>query len=99
MELFALPFKAVVMRLLENHNISNTKAKELLETESDYIDERIKLTGKAQAWQQNSRALTYFGSLLDNMEYNREQELLIKSREESDTEYLEKIRKGFRMEV
>lgn len=99
MELFALPFKAVVMRLLENHNISNTKAKELLETESDYIDERIKLTGKAQVWQQNSRALTYFGSLLDNMEYNREQELLIKSRVESDTEYLEKIRKGFRMEV
>ena len=56
------------------------------------------LTGKALGWQQNSRELLYFGSLLDDMEYNSENDLLTDSREESDREYLEKIRKGFRNE-
>lgn len=95
MELFALPYKAVVLRLVENHDISNSKAKELLECDSDYVSERIKLTGKALKWQQNSKDLSYLGSLLDDMEYNKEQELLTESREKSDMEYLEKIRKGF----
>ena len=95
MELFALPYKAVVLRLVENHNISSSKAKELLEYDSDYVSERIRLTGKALTWQQNSKEISYFGSLLANMEYNKEQDLLIESREKSDMEYLETIRKGF----
>ena len=95
MELFALPYKAVVLRLVENNNISSSKAKELLECDSNYASERIQLTGKALTWQQNSKDLAYLGSLLDDMKYNREQELLTESREKSDIEYLDKIRKGF----
>lgn len=98
MELFALPYKAVVLRLVENHNITSAKAKELLGIETAFVSNRIKLTGKALGWQQDSKDLSYFGSLLDDMEYNRENELLTDSREESDREYLEKIRKGFRDE-
>ena len=98
MELFALPYKAVVLRLVENHNISLAKAKELLGVNTSFVLERIKLTGKAIGWQQNSKDLSYFGSLLDDMEYNKENELLTDSREESDRAYLEKIRKGFRYE-
>lgn len=95
MELFALPYKAIVLRLLENHNITYDKAKELLAVDSSVVSERILLTGKAQGWQQNSKELTFFGSLLDNMEYNKENDLLTDSRVSSDAEYLEKIRKGF----
>lgn len=98
MELFALPYKAVVLRLAENRNITPTKAQELLKADASYVAERINLTGKALAWQQNSKDLFYFGSLLDNMEYNKDNELLTDSREKSDREYLEKIRKGFRNE-
>lgn len=98
MELFALPYKAVVLRLIENHNITAARAKELLGTDAAFVRERIKLTGKALGWQQNSKDLLYFGSLLDNMEYNRERGFLTDSRDKSDEEYLEKIRKGFRGE-
>ncbi|MCR4597546.1 MAG: ImmA/IrrE family metallo-endopeptidase [Acetatifactor sp.] len=95
MELFALPYKAIVLRLVENHNISCNKAKELLAVDSSFVSERITLTGKARGWQQNNKELIFFGSLLDDMEYNKENDLLTDSRERSDTEYLEKIRKGF----
>ena len=95
MELFALPFKAVVLRLAENHNISAAKARDLLKTDASFVQERIKRTGKALGWQQNSKELFYFGSLLDDMESNRDNELLTDSREKSDMEYLEKIKKSF----
>lgn len=98
MELFALPYKAVVLRLVENHNIVSSKAQELLKMDASFVSERINLTGRALTWQQNSKDLTYFGSLLDNMEYNKDNELLTDSREASDREYLEKIKKGFRNE-
>ena len=94
-ELFALPYKAVVLRLVENHNISSAKAKELLSCDSTYVSERIMLTGKALAWQRNSKDFSYFGSLLDDMEYNKEQEFLTESRENADIAYLDKIRKDF----
>ena len=98
MELFALPYKAVVLRLVENHNITGAKAQELLKIDTSFVSERIKLTGKALGWQQNSKEILYFGSLFDDMKYNKENELLTDSREEADKEYLEKIRKGFRNE-
>ena len=44
------------------------------------MSERIMLTGKAQGWQQDSRELSCFGSLLDNMEHNSENDLLTDSR-------------------
>jgi Zn-dependent peptidase ImmA (M78 family) len=95
MELFALPYKAIVLRLVENNNITYNKAKELLAVDSMFVSDRIMRTGKARGWQQNSEELTFFGSLLDNMEYNKENDLLTDSRERADAEYLEKIRKGF----
>ncbi|MBR1855752.1 MAG: hypothetical protein IJ803_01615, partial [Oribacterium sp.] len=90
--------KAVVLRLAENHNITPAKTKELLMVDAAFVSERIMLTGKALGWQQDSRGLSYFGSLLDNMEYNSENDLLTDSREESDKQYLERIRKDFRKE-
>lgn len=95
MELFALPYKAVVLRLAENHNITLNKTQELLKVDASVVSERMKLTGKALGWQQDSKEISYFGSLLDDMEYNSENELLTDSREKADREYLEKIRKGF----
>lgn len=98
MDLFALPYKAVVLRLAENHNISPAKTKELLMVDADYVSERIKLTGKALGWQQANSNLVYLGSLLDDMEHNSENDLLTDSRVESDKQYLGRIRKDFRKE-
>ncbi|MBE6013764.1 MAG: ImmA/IrrE family metallo-endopeptidase [Lachnospiraceae bacterium] len=98
MELFALPYKATVLRLVENGIIDVTRARNLLNEDKCYVEERMELTGKANVWQQDSRDLSYFGSLLDDMEYNKENDLLTTGRESSDTELLESIRKGFQSE-
>lgn len=98
MELFALPYKAVVLRLVENHNISVSKANELLSCDSEYVSERIKLTGKASGWQLSSKDVSYFGSLLDDMEYNKERGFLTESREEADMLYIDGLRKDFHQE-
>ena len=98
MELFALPYKAVVLRLAENHNITRAKTQELLKADAFFVSERMTLTGKALGWQQDSKKFLHFGSLLDDMDYNSENELLTDSREKSDREYLKKIRKDFHNE-
>ena len=96
MELFALPYKAVVLRLVESGIITEETAKKLFQADNDSIAVRIELTGKAEQWQQNSGHLLRYGSLLDNLSFNSEQELLVDSREKTDKAYLEKIRKEFR---
>lgn len=98
MDIFALPYKAVVLRLIESGIIEDEKAKELFNAAPKHIAERIKLTGKAGKWQRNGNDLIYYGSLLENLTFNSEHELLVDTREESDKAYLEKIGKEFRKE-
>lgn len=98
MDLFALPYKAVILRLVETGEITEEKAQTLLQVDSDTISIRIELTGKAEQWQQDTRRLLRYGSLLDNLAFNSEYELLKESREEADKAFLEKIRKNFRDE-
>ena len=83
MDLFALPNKAVVLRLVESGVITEEKARNLYQEKSESIAIRIELTGKAEQWQQNSGSLLRYGSLLDNLAFNSEHELLVDSREES----------------
>lgn len=95
MDLFALPYKAVVLRLVEGGVIAEEKAQMLLQVDSDSVSVRIELTGKAERWQQDTRHLLRYGSLIDNLAHNSDYELLNDSREESDRAFLEKIRKEF----
>lgn len=96
MDLFALPYKAVVLRLVESEMITEKKAKILYQEDTKNIINRIKLTGKAEQWQQNTEQLVRYGSLLDNMDFNSEHELLKNSREQSDIAYLKEIEKNFK---
>lgn len=96
MDLFALPYKAVVLRLAESGVITEEKARHLYQEDRKNIEVRMKLTGKAEQWQQNSGDLLRFGSLMDNLAFNSEQELLVDSREESDKAYLKKLGEEFR---
>lgn len=82
--------------LVESSVITEEKARNLYQEKSESIAIRIELTGKAEQWQQNSGSLLRYGSLLDNLAFNSEHELLVDSREESDRAYLEKIGKEFR---
>lgn len=95
MEVFALPYKATILRLFEEHVITEVKAYELLQHDASYVLQRIELTGKAKQWQINSVNIEHFGSLLDNLEFNSKNELLTESREETDRKFLEELRASF----
>ena len=95
MELFALPYKAVVLRLAESEAITERKAQQLLQVDAGNITVRIELTGKAEQWQQDTRRLLRYGSLLDNLAFNSKNELLRESREESDKAFLKRLSEEF----
>lgn len=93
MDFFGIPYKAVVLRLYESRNITRTKASELLSVPADDIQHRISLTGKAKRWMLDGRGIESFGSLEDNLDFNRHNELLTESRETQDIAYLTDLKK------
>ncbi len=95
MEVFAIPYKAVVLRLYEGKVITEPKACDLLKYNASYVSQRIELTGKAKRWQMNNAGMEYFGSLLNNLQFNADNELLTESREESDRKFLDELKSGF----
>lgn len=95
MEMFALPYKAVVLRLFESGIISYNHAEKLLEVDFIEITRRISLTGRAKRWQLNGKGMESFGNLLEKVDYNREHEYLTKSREDEDVRYIAELKKEF----
>ena len=93
MDFFGIPYKAVVLRLYESRNIPKFKAVELLSVSSETIQHRISLTGKAKRWMLDGRGIESFGSLEDNLDFNRQNELLTESREAKDISYLSELKK------
>ena len=88
MDMFAMPYKAVVLRLFESGNISHQQAEKLLEVGSADVMERVSLTGKAKRWQLDGKGTESFGTLLEKVEYNRQHEYLTESREKEDVAYV-----------
>lgn len=95
MDLFAMPFKAVVLRLFECGNISRQQAFGLLETGSAEVMKRVSLTGKAKRWQLDGSGTESFGTLFEKVEFNRRHEYLTESRESEDVAYITRLKKEY----
>ena len=95
MDMFAMPYKAVVLRLFESGNISHQQSEKLLEVGSADVMERVSLTGKAKRWQLDGKGTESFGTLLEKVEYNRQHEYLTESREKEDVAYLTQLKKEY----
>ena len=95
MDMFAMPYKAVVLRLFESGNISHQQAEKLLEVGSADVMERVSLTGKAKRWQLDGKGTESFDTLLEKVEYNRQHEYLTESREKEDVAYLTQLKKEY----
>lgn len=93
MDFFGTPYKAAVLRLYESNNISKATATELLSVPAEDFLQRIALTGKAKRWMLDGRGIETFGSLEDNLDFNRKNELLTEPREAKDTSYLVNLKK------
>jgi Zn-dependent peptidase ImmA (M78 family) len=94
MDLFAIPYKAVILRLMECGIISKQKAQSLLAVDSVTVQKRSDLLGRAKQWQK-SNDLVYFGTLNDNLDFNIQEGYLTEEREKSDQELLDSLKKRF----
>lgn len=98
MDIFAVPYKAMVLRLLEEQLISDARAREMLDIPLEEIRKRMAIIDKAKRWDMIPSGYGKFGSLLENLTANTEQEALPKSRLESDWKKLERLKKAYGIE-
>ena len=91
MDIFAVPYKAAVLRLFEEDKIDMKIARKFLQIDNDEINRQIELTGRAARWQEIPKDLIRFGSLSEKM-YDLEQWESVKDeRLESDKARLKDI--------
>lgn len=72
MDIFAIPYKAAVLRLLEENKIDIRVARTLLKIDVTEIEKQMELTGKAARWQEIPNNFIRFGNLSELM-YDVEQ--------------------------
>lgn len=97
MDMFAMPYKAVLLRLYECKCITLPQADFLLGISSKEIQKRVELTGRAKRWQLDGSGTEAFGTLLEKMDYNSEHHYLTESREQEDRRYIDGLKKELRM--
>lgn len=98
MNIFAIPYKAMVLRLLEEDIIKDKKAEELLAVSSDVINSRITVTGKAKRWSLIPKGNETLGSITENIAINAEEENVPEARLKGDLSRLETIKKRYGIE-
>ena len=98
MEIFAVPYKAMVLRLMEEQILSDALAEKMIGVPIPEIRRRMEITGKAKRWDMIPTGYEKFGSLLENLTINTENESLPESRLESDWAKLEEIEKKYGIE-
>ena len=99
MEIFAMPYKACVLRLYECGVIGESKTRELCDKSWKEVQDRIFLTGKAKRWQLDGSGTELFGTLLEDFSYNCENEFLTESREKSDRVFISSLKDRYNLDV
>lgn len=98
MDIFAIPYKAMVLRLIEEEIISKQKAKDLICIPGTDIEKRMMITGRAKRWAMIPIGNEKLGSIMENIADNYENEILPESRLKSDMERLDEIKKRYAIE-
>lgn len=98
MDIFAIPYKAMVLRLLEEEIVSTERATELVNVPSEEVSKRQIITGKARRWMLVPKGHEKLGSIMENITINEEEENLPQSRLKSDLAKLQKIKERYGIE-
>ena len=98
MDIFAIPYKAMVLRQLEEEIISGEKATELINIPSDEVSKRQEITGKARRWALVPKGHEKLGSIMENITINEEEESIPQSRLQSDLAKLQEIKERYGIE-
>ena len=72
MDIFAVPYKAMVLRLMEEQIISKETAYDLIDISSEDIRKQIMITGKAKRWAICPTGSEKLGSIMENLSANIE---------------------------
>ena len=96
MDIFAIPYKAAVIRLLEEDKIDAKDAKKLLQVTEEEISKQMELTGKAARWQEIHKDFVRFGSLSELMYDVEQMDAVSDERLSSDKSRLTEIMKNLR---
>ena len=92
MDIFAIPYKAMVLRLFEEEIIKENEAEIFLSMPVEEVEKEIGLCGIGRRWLKLTKDSLEFGSLEENLEINDKLGFAAKSRIEEDKEVLEKIK-------
>lgn len=98
MDIFAIPYKAMVFRLMEEQIISEENARTLLEVSSDDIKNRVIVLGKAKRWSLIPKGNETLGSITENIVINSDDENVPESRLKRDINKLNVIKKRYGIE-
>lgn len=98
MDIFAIPHKAMVLRLMEEQIITLERTKELISFPAEKLTKKMMITGKAKRWALVPVGSERLGSITENISINSENERLPESRLKSDWAKLEEIKKMYGIE-
>ncbi len=96
MDIFAIPYKASVLRLLEEDKIDVKAAKNLLQVAEEETSIQMELTGKAARWQEIHKDFIRFGSLTELMHDVEQLDAVRDERLASDKSRLSEIMRNLR---
>lgn len=91
MDIFAVPYKALVIRLYEENLISAKKAEELLALDNKAVVSEINITGIASRWNRNGNDVIELGSLKEKLVLNERKGLITDDRAASDKERINEL--------
>jgi len=95
MDAFAIPYKAIVLRLYEEKMIDESKARDLFAQSSTDVNDYIRLTGKGLRWLEPTNTVQ-LGSLQENFRINAGTDSLTETRKESDQKRIDEIIQSYR---
>ena len=91
MDIFAIPYKAMILRLYEESIISEEAVKKLFLISQKELNDEINITGRAKRWQIAPIQAEKYGSLLENMKYLEQIDAIRQERLAEDQQILKEI--------
>lgn len=95
MDIFAVPFKAMILRLYEEGYINEDQARQFFYISQEEIHRQCLFTGKGKRWQRTTKDVVHFGSLEEMLEFNESMGALTDSRTASDKRRISELKSRY----
>jgi len=91
MDIFAIPYKAIVLRLNEIGILSDSEVRDFFWVSSEEINKKIEITNLGKRWLNTSQDDLTFGSLKELLYENEKYELITEERQKNDIKRLDEL--------